>query len=171
MLEVRCQGKRAQYDANLGHYSDQFNVTEHGGRVDVGLIMTVSFQSSRVLFLNGSSDSFRPFYSRRPLANRKIEYAEVTRVFSVISPTPKLPSFCIFDFRDEKELLLLAFPCDAITFHRLIYGKFIPPVWQIVDMVRAATASIEFYLLINRLTTTRVHYAKQWFHVEKKYLS
>jgi hypothetical protein len=92
----------------------QFNVTEHGGRVDVGLIMTVSFQSSRVRFLNGSSDSFRPFYSRRPLANRKIEYAEVT---SVISPTPKLPlsNYFIFDFRDQKELRLLAFPYDAIS--------------------------------------------------------
>jgi hypothetical protein len=92
----------------------QFNVTEHGGRVDVGLIMTVSFQSSRVRFLNGSSDSFRPFYSRRPLANRKIEYAEVT---SVISPTPKLPllsHFCIFDFRDQKDFLL-PFPYDAIS--------------------------------------------------------
>ena len=125
----------------------QFNVTAHGVPCRCRPNNDCQFHRVREsVSLTGRQDSFRPFYWRWPLANTRIEYAEVTCLQRQIAIFKVL---WFLDFRDQNELLLLKFPYDAATHSTLSLCKVYCS--QIIDMVRVA--SMEFYLLINRLRT------------------
>ena len=114
----------------------QFNVTAHGVPCRCRPNNDCQFHRVREsVSLTGRQDSFRPFYWRWPLANTRIEYAEVTclqRQIATFKVLIKTSCFCVATTRSTLSL------CK-------VYCS------QIIDMVRVA--SMEFYLLINRLRT------------------